>query len=1165
MNYSENAINVFKKLYFKKDKNDNYIEKTPEEVFKRVSKYVANGDNKQEKEFYRLMKDGYFRPNTPCLINAGIQDKPQTAACFVGGMEDDLLSILNLDRDAAVIFASGSGIGANFGVLREKGAPLSSGGASSGPIAFLKKFAATGEAVKSGGRSRRAAILIMFFDHHPDLLDFITLKNGKDQDTLRSMNISVAISDAFMKAVENDETWNLVGVVDGKVKSSHKAKDIFNMIANNAYKTGDPGVWFIDIVNRFNGIIDEFDRIISTNPCVVGDTLVAVADGRDYVSIKQLAEEGNDILVHSVDLKTRRPSIKLGRNPRKTRNNVPILKITFDDGSFIRTTEDHKFLDYNGNPIKAKDLKPKQKLLSFIKFQNPNTTTGKMYWNIINRDGNRGQIPEHQLVLNYSNSDIKTNNGYVPHHKNGNSLDNTPTNLEWITIADHNKIEPAIYSGGNQINPMQDKKHSKKTKELIGEKTKKRFTDPTYRKNMSDKIKEWYTNNESKSKGVELVKRIEVECAYCNKILYFTEKHYKNKLKKNKTRNVFCSHVCSSNWVSENIPKKEQYSEDDILNFGIRYFNEKGKLPTGNGWDKWTKGKTNICSREVIRQRIGGFIPFKKMILENTEYPNHKVVSVRKDGFEDVYNITIDDNHTVAYITNTKGKTNKKGYPKLWGVYTMNCGEQPILNNACCSLSSINLAKFVKIDGNGDYYFDWDEYKEVVKQGTIFLDKMIEISGYPDEKYEKMAKTIRPLGLGIMGLADTLCLLDIPYNSQEAFEFGERIAKTLTKKAIETSIKLGEKYGSFPAFENNREGMTKLCKNFGVDLKPNDKLRNSNWTTIAPTGTTAISADCSPSMEPLFGITYKKNVSDTNEQWLFVNSIFEKKYKNENWYEEAIEKITSNSGSCYKIDCVPEEIQQVWKVAHDIHWKDRIEMQASLQKGISSAISSTVNLSKSATVDEIKEIYMLAWKKGLKGVTVYRDGCLDNQPVQFNSNDKKVEVGPKKRKKPKIREGKTYTIETGHGSIHITVNQDEHGNFVDLFNNGGKGGSVNTAQLEAIGRLISLCMQADVSINDVAKQLAGISDNTIAWDKLHPNDKKSVPILSIPDAIGKLLYKFYTNSDNLIENKNSLATLQNENIESEDDHCSLVCPDCGNEARMEGGCLTCSFCGSKCG
>jgi ribonucleoside-diphosphate reductase alpha chain len=757
---SENAINVFKRLYFRKDSENNYIENTPDEVFARVSKVVAGDNTELQQKFYTMMQENYFRPNSPCMMNVGVRKNPQTSACFVGSLEDDLISILDLEYESGIIFSHGSGIGINWGILREKDAFLSKGGASSGPIAHMHTWGTLAEDIRSGGTLRRSAEMAMFFDNHPDLLEFITLKDGR-KSVFSSMNLSVAISDRFMKAVNNNEMWDLIGVVDGKVKSTYNARDIFNLIAENAHKTGDPGVWFIDETNRFNGLIKQYGLITSTNPC----------------------------------------------------------------------------------------------------------------------------------------------------------------------------------------------------------------------------------------------------------------------------------------------------------------------------------------------------------------------------------------------------------------------GEEPLLPRQSCNLLSINLSKFIESDEykckDLSKHFNWNKFEEVVKYATIFLDNMIDISGYPTPEYEVMSKDTRHIGLGIMGLADVLCILGISYDSNEAYKFAETITRRMTKKSIETSIEIAREKGSFPSLENNREGMTKLCSKFGVMLGENTPLRNSNWTTIAPTGSISISCDCSPGMEPHFGICYTKNLKDTNEKWIFINPIFKKNYKNESWYEEAIKKIAENHGSCQEVDCVPENVKKIWKVAHDIHWKDRIAIQSSLQSGISSGISSTINLPSTATVDEIKAIYKMAWEEGLKGITVYRDGSLNSQPVEFKQGKQEK---PKRKSRPQIRDAKVYTVETGHGSIHITITWNGDGEFIELFTAGGKGGGVNAAQLEAIGRLISLNLQANVEMADIAKQLAGISDNSVAWSKLHPDDKKTVPILSIPDAVGKLLYRFYVKDGCSVLPTATSATISPDEIEEEaEEENTLICPECGGPASMKEGCLYCPECGSRCG
>jgi ribonucleoside-diphosphate reductase alpha chain len=435
---------------------------------------------------------------------------------------------------------------------------------------------------------------------------------------------------------------------------------------------------------------------------------------------------------------------------------------------------------------------------------------------------------------------------------------------------------------------------------------------------------------------------------------------------------------------------------------------------------------------------------------------------------------------------------------------------------------------------------------------------MISISGYPTEDYKSKAQNVRPLGLGIMGLADMLCLMNIPYDSVDAYELCEEITKTLTHTAILASINLGKEYGSFPDFEENKEAMIKLCNKFDVDSELVTHLRNCNWTTIAPTGSTSISCDCSPGMEPLFGITYTKNIADSDVKWTFVNPIFERLYSEKSWYKNAVSEISKNNGSCQGIECVPLEVSRVWRTAHDIHWKERIEMQAYLQRGISNAISSTINLPKSSTVEDIRNIYMEAWKKGLKGITFYRDGSLDDQPVEFEKEEEKKipAILKEEYERPRILNGKSYLVVTGHGKIYFTINTNEDGEVVEVFTNGGKGGGVSAASLEAIARLTSLSLQNGVSIEAIAHSLLGISDGRIVWDRLDDTDAKAVRINSIPDAVAQVLYRFYVSEEKIIPI---------EAICKEKKAIELTCPDCGGYASMKEGCMYCPSCGSMCG
>jgi len=767
---SDNALAIYKKLYF----SEILKETTSTETHRRVACFAASAEKDpdrrkvREEQFFQMMEKNQFRPNTPTFMNAGVRKNPQTSACFVGDLQDDMISILDFDRDAAIIYKSGSGIGGNYGMLREKNTPLSTGGKSSGPVQFLRKSAGTAHAVKSGGSSRRAAHMAMMTDTHPDLLEFIRIKaesdefvilpNGEKTPLFSAMNLSIAASDNFMQAVIDDTEWHLIGVVDGEIKATHQARDIYQQIIQNAWRNGDPGMWFIDHANADN-TVPSIGRMVTTNPC----------------------------------------------------------------------------------------------------------------------------------------------------------------------------------------------------------------------------------------------------------------------------------------------------------------------------------------------------------------------------------------------------------------------GEQTLHPRQACGLGSINVAAFVSSEGQ----FLWKEFKTIVSQATTFLDNCIDLSGFPTPEYEKMAKLTRPIGLGIMGFADALILLGIRYGSEDSFDFATVLSRTLTTEAIRTSADLAISKAPFPMLDKNREATLDVIRRFaGYDLALIEQIekhgiRNSQWTTIAPTGSTSISCDCSQGMEPLFAICYDKHLSDSKDVLVFVNPIFERKFSGMPWYPSAIKKIAENHGSLKGLDL--PAAADIFVCAHDLDWHSRIKMQAALQKGISNSISSTINLPNSATVEEIGEIYIEAWKMGLKGITVYRDGCLKDQPVRFGKTVEELHppVSTTAEKKPlppiyrpKVRHGYTHEVNTGHGRIYLTVNCDDAGRPMEIFTNGGKNGSVNAANLEAMARLVSIALQEGVAPERLARTIENINDGTVAWDRLDESDQKAIPIISIPDAIGKVIHRFYCNGNT---HPPEVEYIEKDSIPIR------RCAECNAPTYMHDGCEFCPNCGSKCG
>jgi ribonucleoside-diphosphate reductase alpha chain len=516
---------------------------------------------------------------------------------------------------------------------------------------------------------------------------------------------------------------------------------------------------------------------------------------------------------------------------------------------------------------------------------------------------------------------------------------------------------------------------------------------------------------------------------------------------------------------------------------------------------------------------------------------------IEKLGIKEVYDLT--ENRSNSFICN--------------GLCISNCGEQPLLPYESCNLGSINLAKTVC--GNGKRQVDWDKLRELVRAGVHFLDNVIDMNKFPLEEIEKMTKANRKIGLGVMGWADMLIKLEIPYNSEEAVELGGRIMKFISDEAKVKSQELSQKRKTFLSFKDSvfaKEGL--------------GQIRNATLTTIAPTGTISIISDASSGIEPLFALSYYRNVMD-NDKLIEVNTLFEETAKREGFYSRKLMEEIAEKGSIKDIEQVPEKYKRIFVTSHDIAPLWHIRMQAAFQKYTDNAVSKTVNFPHDATKDDVKEVYMLAFKLGCKGVTIYRDKSREEQVLNINSNNTKnnvgdglkpspTEVGDKKsvapRPRPVVTNGTTTKVATGCGNLYITINVDDKNMPFEVFIQMGKAGGCAASQLEAIGRLVSLALRSGVENNKIVEQLRGIRCPSPSWEK-------SGRIFSCSDAIARVLE---------LRLGNGKMHHQEEALEKHSPHTMIedklgtvvgVCPDCGAALRHEEGCMVCRSCGySKC-
>jgi ribonucleoside-diphosphate reductase alpha chain len=490
----------------------------------------------------------------------------------------------------------------------------------------------------------------------------------------------------------------------------------------------------------------------------------------------------------------------------------------------------------------------------------------------------------------------------------------------------------------------------------------------------------------------------------------------------------------------------------------------------------------------------------------------------------------------------------KNPTPKIGKIEATNpCGEQPLLPYESCNLGSINLGHFVtKKD------VDWVKLEKIIKTTVHFLDNVIDMNNYPIEKIDEVTRSNRKIGLGVMGWADMLLSLGIAYGSQDSLNLAEKLMGFIQSKSHLFSQELATKRGAFINFKNSVYSDGKL-------------MRNATTTTIAPTGTIGIIASASGGIEPIFALVYKRAQCLDNEEMYEINPYFEKTAKEKGFYSKGLMDKIAQKGSIQDFVEIPEDIRKIFITSHDISPESHVKMQAAFQKFIDNAVSKTVNFPNSATKEDVRKVYILSYKMGCKGVTVYRDGSREVQVL--NIANKKDGLQSTKEAKPRVRPnrtvGFTFLMRTGCGKMYVTVNEDDDG-VCEVFTQLGKSGGCTSSQAEAISRLISLALSSGVDQQTIIEQIKGIRCPS-------PTLAESGAILSCADAVAKALeaYNKEKMSPDLFTQETVSNSLKEKQYSSDADAnisgACPQCPECGEMLTFSEGCVVCRECGySKC-
>jgi ribonucleoside-diphosphate reductase alpha chain len=915
---TKNAVKVLEKRYLIKDKNGRPVE-TPEQMFRRVASTIAAADkiydssadvSATEEKFYKLMSNLEFIPNSPTLMNAG-RELGQLSACFVLPVEDSMEGIFDAIKNAAMIHKSGGGTGFSFSRLRSKGSAVATtGGVASGPISFMKVFNSATEAVKQGGTRRGANMGILRVDH-PDILEFIQCK--KDNKDITNFNISVAITEKFMKAAEKGEDYELINPVNGKPTGRLNAKEVYDLIVDMAWNNGEPGIIFLDRINRDN-VVPKLGEIESTNPCITGDSWVLTQEGPAQVK---------DILGKQVQIALNGSFYKSDEKGFFRTGIKNIIKVSTDRGYELKLTKDHLIrtaanmsrFSIDEEWKAAGELVPGDKIILSnnrgIRWEGKGSKNEGYLLGLLIGDGTLkkeggvisvwGNDEEAVSLMKAAGEAIVS----LPHRSDfrgfQSAISGRAEHRMRLSALRDLALEYGIMPGDKRITSEVEKGSHEFYQGFLREMFDTDGTVAgTQEKGLSVRL---WQNDLNVLKAVQrMLGRMGIAST-----IYDNRKEPDNKSMPDgkgglKNYNVKSGH------------------ELVISQDNIHVFYELIGFSNSKKQNRLKDGLSNY-KRALNRER------FVASVTEIVELGEAEVFDVQVPGVN-------------AFDAN--------------GIYIHNCGEQPLLPYESCNLGSINLMSCIK-KNRSRKEIDFEKLGSIVDESVHFLDNVIDVNKYPLPMVEEMTKGTRKIGLGVMGFADMLIELGIPYNSEEGVSTAENIMKFINERSKAASMKLAEKRGTFKYYDDS------------VFKEKNIKIRNATTTTIAPTGTISIIAGVSSGIEPLFALSFVRNVMD-NDELPEVNPLFERIARERGFYSTELMKKIAAHGTIQDIKSIPKDIRKVFVTAHDIKPEWHIRIQSAFQKYTDNAVSKTVNFSNSATREDVSNVYMLAYRMGCKGI-----------------------------------------------------------------------------------------------------------------------------------------------------------------------------------------------------
>jgi ribonucleoside-diphosphate reductase alpha chain len=1181
--WSQNATNIVAQKYFRGQLESPDRERSVKQMIGRVAGTIAGWGRERgyfateedadtfEAELIHILLHQLAAFNSPVWFNVGFEESPQCSACFILSVEDEMESILGWNTKEGKIFRGGSGSGINLSKIRGSMEPLSKGGTASGPVSFMRGADAWAGTIKSGGKTRRAAKMIVLDVDHPDIEHFIWCK-AKEEDKAAALrdagfdmsidgegfysiqyqnaNNSVRVTERFMQAVENDEDWELLARTTGAPIKTLPARQLMTEIAEAAWRCADPGVQYDTTINQWHTCPNS-GRINASNPCFPADACVHTTKGLlPIAELVRRGEAGEQIHVYTHRVTAEQPgSGVVATQPIAfMRNGVsPIVRLRFANGAQLRCTPNHRIWTINRGYVHADQLTANDQVM----LNDSATPAVDATWELPMQVEAAAKSFKRGGAVRYSELPQRWSEGLA-------ELTGHLVGDGWLT-----GIQTGWVYGGDDIADGLLDAHDGLLGELVGGASRQEMDNGTVQLRVgSEAVRELFrglgvTSDRAYDKripGAVFGAPTEVQAAFL--------------------RGLFGADGCVSRVESGG--KASRYvglgSRSDALlrdvlrmltTFGIRgriYRISEANTPSFS-YLRADGAKVEYLSRqgfdlritggdlERFAEAIGFSTPRKNaalasLLAETDRYRTKagtRLIEREEDGQEHVYNLTEPLHH--SYIVD--------------GFVVANCSEYMHVDDSACNLASLNLMKFRRADGT----FDVESFEHAVDVVFLAQEIVVSPSSYPTEEIGANARAFRQLGLGYANLGAYLMADGVPYDSDGGRGTAAAITALMTGRGYLGSARIAAAIGPYEHYEENREPHNAVmrmhrdasyaipdstCKDTAlleaargvweeaVEVGEEYGYRNAQATVLAPTGTISFLMDCDTTgVEPDFSLVKFKELVGGG-QMTIVNRTVPLALQTLGYGDDQIEQIVAyvnERGTIIGAPDLADEHLPVFDVAvgeRAISHTGHIKMMGAVQPFLSGAISKTVNMPESASVADIADAYTEAWQLGVKALAIYRDGSKTAQALRTDAQkdppapvDTAQEIGaavaealakapPKRRRMPRERQSITHKFSIGGHEGYITAGMYEDGTVGEIFlTDIGKEGSTLRGMMNSFATAISISLQYGVPLETLVRKFS--------YMRFEPEGMTSNPEIpfakSMPDYIMRWLASRFMDTD----------------------------------------------------